>query len=133
MKLRLLFILLLLAQTVTARDITVSWEYDFSKDFRCSGMHPNSCVDSFELFYWDDTLQKRVTEWVIPAPLAGASCCSFSGESKSKLPYGTVIYLIAVGRDDKGNRVESEPANDNFTATVHPFPPFHFIDVGEPK
>ena len=102
-------------------NVTVSWSYDFGPEPACSQQRTNTCIDHFEI--QDITDQQKmvaIKTVTIPQPASG-KVDHISTTFTYGPPFGQrTISVIAVGRDPKGNRVNSNPFAARATISIRP-------------
>ena len=102
-------------------DVTVTWSYDFGPEPACSPQRTNTCIDHFEVQDITDQ-QKMVPIKTVMAPEAASGKVDhISTTFTYGPPFGQrTISVIAVGRDPKGNRVNSNPFAARATVSIRP-------------
>jgi hypothetical protein len=101
--------------------LTASWTYDYNPEPACSVMRTISCIDHFEVQDITDqrnmVLIKKVSNPENPMGKIERISIAF----RYGPPFGQrVIAVIAVGRDQKANRIASNPFAARTLVTIRP-------------
>ena len=116
----------LLQSHVLSSKLNVTWSYDYTRLPACGGSRVQNCVDHFEILDITNPSKTKMLRRV-ENPEHASSRVDHVGDA---FPYGPpfgerTISVIAVGRDEHGERTESNPFAARQAVNVRPLSATH--------
>jgi hypothetical protein len=96
--------------SVLARQLTVTWDYDYSRQPACTQNRSNDCIQGFEILDYTNPDQPKLLRSVANPNNSAGRASRISDEFSYGPPFGLrTIVVVAVARDNNGLKVISNP------------------------